>query len=193
MSFFRANLIGLKADRDKKEIGTGPPRLNLGYAHQDCGTRSLVIKITRTAVQYHAWTAVQCARWIASPPALMDSLNGLSHHRLRLPSSAARADGHSTCHRGWTAMPQTQAAAELPSPALASTNCQVRSPHLVTRLPAAAEHGRPAPTLRLIFHMDSGGAVHRWRRGARRPQHARGQPLLGGQTYLPFEISNSNF
>ena len=23
MSFFRANLIGLKADRDKKEIGTG--------------------------------------------------------------------------------------------------------------------------------------------------------------------------
>ena len=45
MPFFRANLIGLKADRDKKEIGTGPPRLNLGYAHQDCGTRSLVIKI----------------------------------------------------------------------------------------------------------------------------------------------------
>ena len=74
--------------------------LNLGFAHQDCGTRSLVIKITRTAVQYHAWTAVQCARWIASPPALMDSLNGLSHHRLRLPSSAARADGHSACHRG---------------------------------------------------------------------------------------------
>jgi hypothetical protein len=94
---------------------------------------------------------------------------------------------------GWTAMPQTQAAAELPSPALAYTNCQVRSPHELTRLPAAADHGRPAPTLRLIFHVDSGGVVHRWRRGARRPQHARGQPLLGGQTYLPFEISNSNF
>jgi hypothetical protein len=89
---------------------------------------------------------------------------------------------------GWTAMPQNQATAKLPSPALASTNCQVRSPHLVTRLPAAAEHWWPAPTLRMIFHMDSGGADHRWRRGARRPQHARGQPLLGGQTYLPFGI-----
>ena len=34
MSFFRANLIGLKADRDKKEIGTGyiePRAIELPY------------------------------------------------------------------------------------------------------------------------------------------------------------------
>ena len=57
--------------------------LNLGFAHQDCGTRSPRTKYTRTTVQYHAWTAVQSARWTASPPALMNSLNGLSRRRLR--------------------------------------------------------------------------------------------------------------
>ena len=36
--------------------------------------------------------AVQSAPWNASPPALTDSLNGLSRCRLRWPSSAARAD-----------------------------------------------------------------------------------------------------
>ena len=57
---------------------------------------------------------------------------------------------------------------------------------MVTGLPAAAEHGRAAPTLRLTC----GGAVHRSRRRARRPQHAQGEPLLGfRQTYLLFEIS----
>ena len=119
----------------------------------------------------------------------MDSLNGLSRHRLRWPSSAARADGHSACHRGVDC--------HAPDPGRSRTAITGLSVHelpstqstLVTRLHAAPEHRRPAPTLRLIFHMDSGGAVHRWRRGARRPQHARGQPLLGGQTYLPFEIS----
>jgi hypothetical protein len=72
-----------------------PLALNLGFAHQDCGTSSVVLKNTRTAVQSHAWTAVQYAPWIASPPSLMDSgLDGLSYRRLRWPSSAARADGH---------------------------------------------------------------------------------------------------
>jgi hypothetical protein len=36
MSFFRANLIGLKADRDKKEIGTR------GYLHNPSGTGTAV-------------------------------------------------------------------------------------------------------------------------------------------------------
>ena len=138
-----------------------PAELNLGFAHQDCGTRSLVIKITRTAVQYHAWTAVQCARWIASPPALMDSLNGLSRLRLRWPSSAARAD----C----LLSPSTHADCAGPVQLRARTACCPRALMACAVIARLACRGWPAPLT------NSGTAVYP--RTTRRPQSTRPHSL----------------